>query len=105
MRGTIFYIPLDKAMEPHSGNCIVGHWWTVHPEKGVAFYAQLTGYARSEEPSPQCNSTRWIADHLQKRLWPECETRQIPVVYMAHANAEFKRLREEAIRTKKERAA
>jgi len=97
MRGTTFYIPVDIATMPANGEALCARWWTVHPEKGVAFYAQLVGYLRSEEPSPQCNPSEYTARALTARLHPECEVRQIPVVFMAHAIREFNRLRKAAL--------
>lgn len=95
--GTRFFVPLEDATTPAEGHCYVNRWWAVHPEKGVAFYAQLLGYARSEEPHPQCNQQEHTARHLQEELWPDCETRFIPVVYARHAEKEMARLRKEAL--------
>jgi hypothetical protein len=46
-----------------------------------------------DEPSPQCNSDRYTAETLQKRIYPDCITKQIPVVYLRHAIREMHRQR------------
>ncbi len=81
----IFHVPLAVATTPKTGPCLCDHWWSVHPEKGLAFWAQLTGYARSEEPSPQCNRSESTARLLTAKLHPGHEVVFLPVVYLAHA--------------------
>lgn len=83
--GTTFHVPLDLAQTPRTGECICDHWWSIHPERGLVFWFQPFGYTASEEPSPQCNQQEHTARHLGARLYPDCEVRQLPVVYMAHA--------------------
>jgi len=92
--GIIFHIPEQLATTPTDGPCIVNAWWTVHPDKGVAFYAsRKRPYGmepgEQDEPSPQCNRDRYTAEHIQKRIHPDCETRQIPVVFLGHAIKEM----------------
>lgn len=96
MKGVIFHIPLDTATSPTNGEAICGRWWSVHPEKGVAFYARLTGYYASEEPAPQCNPDEAVARHIVERIAPDHEVRHIPVVFMGHAAREMRRLKKEA---------
>ena len=84
-RGRALWIDLETAQRPSSGDCIVGAYWAVHPERGVAFYYQPFGYARSELPSPQCNYDETTSRLLTERGWPDHESRHIPVVYMNHA--------------------
>ena len=93
--GTIYHIPLEQAQTPKRGECLVDKWWSVHPEKGVAFYAQLFGYGRSEAPSPQCNDSESISRHFTKSFFPDYDTMQLPVVYLQHAVNEMARLRKE----------
>ena len=38
MKGRIFHVPLDLATQPTEGHAYVDRWWSVHPERGVAFY-------------------------------------------------------------------
>jgi len=98
MKGIIFYIPESTATTPVDGDCITNHWWTVHPEKGVAFYASRKRPfgmepGEQDEPSPQCNKNQFTAEHLQKKLYPDCVTKMIPVVFMGHAVKEQHRQR------------
>lgn len=84
-RGRIFHVPLDVATQPAEGHAYVNRWWSVHPEKGVAFYCVDRGYLRTEEPSPQCNVDRAVVEHVQGRTSEGHEARFLPVVYAAHA--------------------
>lgn len=85
VHGRALWIDLETAQRPSSGECIVGAYWSVHPERGVAFYYQPFGYARSEEPSPQCNYDERTSRLLTARCWPGHECQHIPVVYLTHA--------------------
>lgn len=98
MTGIVFFIPKDAATTPAEGHCFVNRWWTVHPEKGVAFYCSRRrsyelGPGEEDEPSPQCNSSEYTARTLQQRLYPDCTTELIPVVYVAPAITEMHRQR------------
>lgn len=95
MKGTIFHIAEELAITPAEGLCITNRWWSVHPEKGLAFYFQPFGYAASEEPSPQCNQDRATAEHLQKRLHPDHLVKHMPLVFLEHAESEMRRLRKD----------
>lgn len=35
----IRFVPLDEATEPRDGECIVDHWWIVHPDRGLVMGA------------------------------------------------------------------
>lgn len=94
MSGIIFYIPEEQATTPANGHCIVNHYWTVRPEKGVAFYAsRKRPYSmepgEQDEPSPQCNSNQFTAEYLQKKMYPDCVTKMIPAVYLGPAIKEM----------------
>lgn len=94
MNGIVFYISEALATTPENGTCIVNHWWTVHPEKGVAFYTTRRRPfgmepGEQDEPSPQCNASQFTAEHIQKRIYPDCVTKKIPAVYMGHAVREM----------------
>jgi len=96
-RGTRFWVSIEEASRPATGDCIADHWWSVHPEKGLAFYAQLTGYAASESPSPQCNQSEATARILSGKLYPDCTVQKVPVVFMRHAERAMAALRAQAI--------
>jgi hypothetical protein len=101
-RGRVFHVPLDVAVTPANGEALVDRWWSVHPEKGLAFYYQPFGYARSEEPSPQCNAQQYTAEHLCRKLYPDHECRHVPVVFFQHA---IRAMREDFKIAKAEREA
>ena len=99
MHGIVFFVPLELATKPAEGHCYVNRWWTVHPEKGVAFYcSRRRTYGlepgEEDEPSPQCNSSRFTAESIQKKIYPDCETRLLETVYARHAITEMRRQRE-----------
>ena len=100
MAGSYFYIPLADAQTPRNGECICDHSWTVHPEHGLLFWFQPFGYTASEEPSPQCNHDEFTARELGRRMHPEHAVRQVPVVFMGHAQ---KKMRDERRRIMAER--
>jgi hypothetical protein len=85
MKGEYFHVPLEQATTPTNGEAICDRWWAVHPEHGVCFYAQVSGYGRSEEPSPQCNPSEHVSKTLIERYKPDHENRLLPVVFMGHA--------------------
>jgi len=93
----VFWIAVDEATTPANGECIVNNWWTVHPVHGLAFYAQLHGYAANEAPSPQCNQSESTAKFLGGKLWPDHRVEQIPVVFMAHAEKAMRKLKAQGI--------
>lgn len=68
-------IPIEKAITPFDGAIVIAdRWWTVVDEC-ILFY---------KETRPQCNSHKEVAEHLNKRLYPNAECRFIPVVYVEH---------------------
>lgn len=99
--GVFFHVPLDLAATPTTGPCIANSWWSVHPEKGVAFYGVPTGPFRTDEPCPQCNQDEGTSRLLGKRLTQDHETRFLPVVFMRHAERAFAALRNEALARKR----
>ena len=105
MRGIVFHIPADTAVTPIEGHAFVNRWWTVHPEKGVAFYCtRRRGFdlepGVADEPSPQCNSDEYSCRRIQQSLYPDCETKFLPVVFVGHAIKEMHRLRKELAQAK-----
>ena len=98
LSGIIFYIPLEVATTPAEGHCLVNRWWTVHPEKGVAFYCsrkRLIGLDpwEQDEPSPQCNSDEFTSRELTRRNHPDCVVMHIPAVFVGEAIREMHRQR------------
>jgi len=77
----IIYMPFDDVLKAN-GTVIVyrDDWWTVHPEKGLVFWCSNKRRRDLTNASPQCNPIEATARHLQQRLWPDHETRQIPLV-------------------------
>lgn len=100
-RGTVFYVQEAEATTPASGECIANHWWTVHPVHGLAFYAQLLGYAANETPSPQCNQSEGTARLLAGKLYPDHEVRFVPAVFIRHAERAMEILRAQAIEARR----
>lgn len=93
---SLVFVPLDVAITPCCGEAIVDHYWVVHPEKGAVFFNAapkralfigdeciLEGHGRVFVP--QCNADEKTAQHLNNRIYPDCETRLIACVFAAHA--------------------
>lgn len=105
MAGIVFYIARDLAAQPIEGACIVNRWWTVHPEKGLAFY---TTHKRpfgmepgeQDEPSPQCNGNEYTARVIQQHIYPDCGTEFVSLVFMGHAVKEMHAQRKAASEAK-----
>ena len=98
MAGIVFFIPEDVATTPADGHCFTNSWWTVHPEKGVAFYCSRRRSfdlepGEQDEPSPQCNRSQHVAEHIQKKIYPDCITKFIPAVFIGPAITEMHRQR------------
>ncbi len=81
--GDYVFVPLDELISPaggtffqHFANC----WWTVHPEKGAAFYNRVNASgkrSRSLPGAPQCNSSEEIALQVSAKYHPWAEVRLI----------------------------
>ena len=96
--GVIFYVPIEVATAPAEGHCFVNRWWTVHPEKGVAFFcSRKRPYeldpGEQDEPSPQCNSDEYTSRELTRRNHPGCEVKLIPAVFVSPAIKEMHKQR------------
>lgn len=89
-REFMLYVPESVAAEPANGRCIVDHWWLVHPTLGVAFYE----YGDPDRIAPQCNVNRRIVELDRLHKTGGHAVKRIPVVYVAHAFRERRRLRE-----------
>lgn len=97
-QGRYLYIPIDVAQTPREGHAYVNRYWLVHPEKGVAFWYQPFGYDRSDEPSPQCNSSEQTAEYLNRNKTDEgFEVQFIPVVFAAHAMMQMRKEKQELL--------
>jgi hypothetical protein len=84
--GKLLYVPLEVAASPADGRAMTDSWWSVHPEKGLAFYyTPADARAMDGEPAPQCNRDERVARKITDRLYPEHEVRHVPVVFLAHA--------------------
>ena len=101
LSGRFLHVPLELAQQPVDGECLCNRRWSVHPKKGVSFYYTPFGYYKSEEPAPQCNAQEFTAKHLAKRLTPDNEVIQLPVVYLTHA---LRAMRKDREQLQKERA-
>lgn len=62
------FLPVDEAVSPAKGGFFVHYvdaWWTVHPERGLAFYnpkSTRTGRRRlGRWGAPQCNMDERIS--------------------------------------------
>lgn len=81
------FVPLDKVTELHDGyvKCLLDRYWSVHPEKGLAFYNPKrknghrgTGWG-NPYGSPQCSRNESITNRIKQ---PWTEVRLVRVVYL-----------------------
>lgn len=91
--GTFFHVPVDVLAQPADGEVIIGAHWAVHPDKGALFYVMPGGW--HERPSPQCNRDLNVANIVIGRVYKDHEVVEIPMAYLAHADREKERLRQE----------
>lgn len=69
------FIPENEAARPKGGNvqCVIDHWWCVHPEKGLVIW---------DKECPQANPNRTVTETCLAKLYPWAVIKQIPVVFM-----------------------
>jgi hypothetical protein len=74
------FIPITDATTPKDGRCMTDRWWVVTLEElGVPSCIILwRGF------SPQCNHNEVIARSLTEQMWPDCDVKFLPVVYLRH---------------------
>jgi len=70
----IEFVDIETATTPRNGifRVVVDAWWAVIDEQ-IMFYR---GHAA------QCNQNREVAERINRKLYPECEIRQLHVVYV-----------------------
>lgn len=81
----LIYVPKETAILPRTGECIIDHWWIIHPERGLVFF--VPSLRHSDMPAPQCNLDQRVTDRLCKQLYGNCHVEQLSIVFMAHAAA------------------
>lgn len=81
----LIYVPKETAVIPRDGECLVNHWWIIHPEQGLAFY--IPTLRAQTDPMPQCNKSEEVTRTLAERVYSNHAVEQIPIVYASHAIA------------------
>lgn len=81
----LVFLPIKVATTPPAGEChvVVGAYWAVHPERGLAFWASGRRAGAKRRPyhlAPQYNHDSRIS-LLLTRDYPWAEVRQIPSVF------------------------
>lgn len=71
-------IKISKMTHPLDGIqcCHKNDWWVVTPDDEVMFY--VPGGANA----PQCNARKEVAEMIKRKLYPDCEVRQIPLIFI-----------------------
>ena len=85
MISSLLYVPIHIAQRPITGECLVGHWWIVHPENGLPFSAVISGRWASTVPHSFAKETEADCRVLQEHIFQDHEIMRIPVVYLEHA--------------------
>ena len=75
-------VKVSDATTPKGGLTMVyiDRFWVVTPEDEILLY----------RTSPQCNSDRVLAERLLVKLYPGCEVRQIPAVFIKSDPSEWR---------------
>ncbi|MCZ7860945.1 hypothetical protein O9X98_05965 [Agrobacterium salinitolerans] len=77
------HIPLDVIQTPKSGECLVGNFWMVHPERGALYvFDQGSAYSTDNLRGVWNRDERIVQRFLQK----DHVVMQIPVAYLSHVN-------------------
>jgi hypothetical protein len=76
----LIYLPESDVLKA-SGMCNVmrNRYWLVHPERGLIFYP----FKKSKDikhSSAQCNSSKEVAEHFHKTMYPWAEIKFIETV-------------------------
>lgn len=82
------YIPLSLVAVPTDGRVLVNKWWSVHPERGAAFFWPGRPARQARDASPQCHAVESIARGLCRKLYPDNEVMFLPVVFLGHLGRE-----------------
>lgn len=85
------YVPLELLQTPRTGECLVGYFWMVHPEKGALYLLDQRNIHRVDGVQEAANRDQRIVERF---LVEGHEVVQVPVAYLAHglaASMEFRR--------------
>lgn len=76
-------VPIAELTAPRNGTCevIMDCWWVVSDESLLFFNL---GGERVTYGTPQCNANERVARSLADKLYPGCEVRRIPIIYLEH---------------------
>jgi len=79
--GNYTLVPITEAIKPKDGPqwCYKDRYWAVKDECIMFF----KGFA------PQCNGDKKIAESINQRIHPDCETRFIPVIFRKADRGDF----------------
>lgn len=83
---SLIYVPFSQLIIPATGECMVDHWWIVHPEKGAVFVPNR--YNGALPPYPQANRDKRVTDQIiasMGHLYPDCCVAHVAIAYLSHA--------------------
>lgn len=84
-KDNFFYVPIDEASKPATGEVIVNNYWMFHPEKGIMFF-----YGHGTRPYPQCNPDKKVSEIIKKKpVYEDCDIVHVPSVYMSNIKRFF----------------
>ncbi|WP_298983430.1 hypothetical protein [uncultured Roseibium sp.] len=76
----LIFVPTRKATSRQYGETLIGKYWLIDPDKGLAFFDR----DKDREPAPQCNDSEAIAHVINKKLFGgKLTVKQIRVVYLS----------------------
>jgi hypothetical protein len=78
------HVPLDVLQTPRTGECIVGAFWMVHPEKGALYVLDRIAVSYRDGVREVYNMQEEVT---RRFLVADHEVRQIPVAYLSHGKS------------------
>lgn len=75
------HVPLDVLQTPCSGECVVGAYWMVHPEKGALY---VLDDFRASSPHDVREVYNYDKRIVERFLQEDHVAMQIPVAYLIH---------------------
>jgi hypothetical protein len=76
------FVKISDLNYPKDGmfSIYADHWWIVTSDGEIMFY---------KGTSPQCNSSKRIAESIRNTQYPDCEVKQIPFVFIPIRTNDF----------------
>jgi hypothetical protein len=76
MNPNIILLNISDVDKPKDGVFMIhiDHWWIVKDNQIMLY----------RDYAPQCNTNKEIATKIRDKIYPDCEVRQLPVIYLEY---------------------